>query len=81
MLGVCGTIELRFVRRGDFLLIDSVPVDAVKPRVLLDVLSISGAAAQTPGRVLIKQLHQEVSCGVTQEREVDTGVRIFDVFV
>ena len=81
MLGVGGNIELRFVRRGNFLLIDSVPVDAVEPRVLLDVLSISGAAAQTPGRVLIKQLHQQVSCGVTQEREVDAGVRIFDVFV
>lgn len=40
MLCICGGIELRLIRGWNFLFLDGLPVDAIEPGVLLNVLCV-----------------------------------------
>lgn len=54
MLGVCRDIKLGFVRGRNFLLIDSIPVYAIKPRMLFNILGISYTASKAFCWILIQ---------------------------
>ena len=61
VLCIVRLVELWLIRRGHRLVANLGPVDLLEPRVLLDFLRIGRSATQPLVRVLVQQLHAEVT--------------------
>lgn len=81
VLGVIGLVQLRQVWWRHRLVLDACPVDLIEPRVRFDLFGIGRSAAQTLVRVLMQQLHAQVTSVVRQEGVVDSGLAILNILV
>ena len=80
VLCVQWVLQLGLVRRRKFFLLNCIPVDALKPGMVLDLVGIS-AASETLFWVLLKKLGEQVTCCITQEGEVKAWVIVLNILL